>query len=402
MVDETAKLSFGQRLRVHRERAGKTRAVLGGLIGRSEEWVKAVELGRLRMPRLPVLLRIAEELRIADLAELTGGQPMPVAALAKNAHSGLETVREAITRYRLPDGEPPSLDDLASRVAHAWAVWHGTGEHRTALASMLPDLVGDARFAARTADDRRRALALLAKVYNLAHVYLAFQPAPELVWLVSDRALAAAYDAEDRVAVAGAAWYAAQVHQANGQAGRAVEVALDAAALLPGLDTDDVELRACFGLVHLAASWVYAVSGEEGQAWREWDVADAVVRSLGDSYVHPWLMFGRGIVENYAMLIDTELFHASRAVQRANQIDLTIIPSRTRRAVHAMNAARAYCLRKEHLAVLHLIGQAYQHAPETVRYRPWARGTLLDLARTGGPTVRTAAREMAVKIGALE
>jgi transcriptional regulator with XRE-family HTH domain len=402
MVDETTDLTFGQRLRLHRERAGKTRAVFGGLIGKSEEWVKAVESGRLQMPRLPMLLRIAEELRIRDLAELTGSQPVPVEALARNAHAALDSVREAIFRYRLPSEEPPQLDVLAGRVAHAWAVWHGTGEHRTALASLLPDLLENARSAVGGAEDRRRALALLAQVYSLAQVYVAFQPAPELVWLVSDRALAAAYEADDPVAVAGAAWYTAQAQQAGGQAAKAVEVALDAAALLPGLDTADAELRACFGLVHLAASWAYAISGEAGQAWREWDQADAAVRSLDEGYVHPWLMFGRGIVENYALLIDTELFQTARAVQRANQVDLAIIPSRTRRAVHSMNAARAYSLRKEHLATLHLIGQAYHHAPETVRYRPWAQATVLDLVQSGGPTVRTAAREMAVRIGALD
>jgi hypothetical protein len=48
MTDPTA---FGARLRAHRERAGKTRPVLGGLVGRSAEWVKALENGRLLPPR---------------------------------------------------------------------------------------------------------------------------------------------------------------------------------------------------------------------------------------------------------------------------------------------------------------------------------------------------------------
>jgi transcriptional regulator with XRE-family HTH domain len=398
----TEDLTFGQRLRLHRERAGKSRAVLGGLVGKSEEWVKAVEYGRLQMPRLPMLLRIAEELHISDLADLTGRHSLSIAALTKNAHGDLGLIRDALTRYRLPAGEPPPLDALATRVANAWLVWHGTAEHRTALATLLPDLMQDAQLAVATADDRRRALTLLAQTYHLAQVYLAFQPAPELVWLASDRAITAAYDADDPAAIAGAAWYAAQVHQSGGQAGRAVEVALDAAALLPGLDTPDAGHRACFGLVHLAAAWSHATLGEEGDAWREWDLAEAAVRSLGEGYVHPWLMFGRGVVDNYGMLIDTELFHAARAIQRADKIDLAIIPSRTRRAVHALNAARAYSLRKENLAILHLIRTANEYAPDTVRYRPWARTTLLDLGETGGPSVRTAARELAVTVGALD
>ena len=49
----------GERIKYFRNRVGMTRLVLGGLVGRSAEWVKAVETGRLQVPRLPMLLRIA-------------------------------------------------------------------------------------------------------------------------------------------------------------------------------------------------------------------------------------------------------------------------------------------------------------------------------------------------------
>ncbi|MFK4273241.1 helix-turn-helix domain-containing protein, partial [Streptomyces milbemycinicus] len=52
--------TFGQRVRKRRERNGQTRPVVGGLIGRSAEWVKAIETGRLGVPRLPLLLRLAD------------------------------------------------------------------------------------------------------------------------------------------------------------------------------------------------------------------------------------------------------------------------------------------------------------------------------------------------------
>jgi transcriptional regulator with XRE-family HTH domain len=50
-------LKVGQRIHYFRTRAGMTRAVLGGLVGRSAERVKAVESGRLLTPRLPLLVR---------------------------------------------------------------------------------------------------------------------------------------------------------------------------------------------------------------------------------------------------------------------------------------------------------------------------------------------------------
>jgi transcriptional regulator with XRE-family HTH domain len=393
-------MTFGQRLRVHRERVGKSRTVLGGLVGRSAEWVKAVESGRLLTPRLPMLLRLAEVLGIDDLAALTGDQSLSVNQLTKVTHPGLEPVREAMVRYQLPE-DPPPVDTLAGRVAQAWAAWHTAADHRSAVAPLLPGLIRDCRAAAQ-GEQRRRALVQLAKTYNLAQAYLAFQAAPELLAMAADRGLAAAYEADDPAAIAGAAWYVEQYQKSVGQPEMAAQIALDAAAALPGLGADDPDLRACFGLVHLSAAEAYAGAGEEGRAWRHWDQADRTLKTLDPGYVHPWLMFGRGVVENYGVLLDVELFHADRAIQRLNQIDLELIPSRTRRSVQSVNHARAYALNREHFAVLHLVEQARQYSPETVQYRPWVRETVLDLAKSGGPPVKTSAVEVAGTLGILD
>ena len=48
-----------------------SRPVLAGLVGRSTEWLKAVENGRLQTPKLELLLRIAQALELEDLATLT-------------------------------------------------------------------------------------------------------------------------------------------------------------------------------------------------------------------------------------------------------------------------------------------------------------------------------------------
>jgi transcriptional regulator with XRE-family HTH domain len=128
-------MSFGARLRYHRERAGKTRAVLGGLVGRSEEWVKAVETDRLLHPRLPMLLRLADVLGITDLAQLTGNQSIPVASIRKGTHDAAGAVATAmITATRTPAAEQPSLATLTVRVDQAWTLWHRSDAHRSAVA----------------------------------------------------------------------------------------------------------------------------------------------------------------------------------------------------------------------------------------------------------------------------
>jgi transcriptional regulator with XRE-family HTH domain len=65
-------LPVGQRIKHFRQRTGMPRPVLAGLVGRTAEWLKAVENGRLLTPRLPMLLRIAQALNLDDLADLTG------------------------------------------------------------------------------------------------------------------------------------------------------------------------------------------------------------------------------------------------------------------------------------------------------------------------------------------
>lgn len=46
--------------------------MVGGLVDRSAEWVKAVQTGRLQTLKLQVLTGIARTLDIRDLAEFTG------------------------------------------------------------------------------------------------------------------------------------------------------------------------------------------------------------------------------------------------------------------------------------------------------------------------------------------
>lgn len=139
-MTEPSGRTTGQRVQHHRARMGMSRPVLGGLVGRSAEWVKAVETGRLRTPRLPMLLKMARALDIRDLAELTGdGHEVPVQSFMGEAHSALTAVQSALTDYRLSGDD--SLVDVAHlrlRLEQAWTVRHSTSEHRTAVGSLLP------------------------------------------------------------------------------------------------------------------------------------------------------------------------------------------------------------------------------------------------------------------------
>ncbi|WP_246869041.1 helix-turn-helix domain-containing protein [Saccharopolyspora sp. ASAGF58] len=75
MTDELAGRTIGERIQIIRERRGKSRPVVAGLVGRSAEWLKAVEKGGLHPPRWEKLVQLADALGVQDLSELTGEKP---------------------------------------------------------------------------------------------------------------------------------------------------------------------------------------------------------------------------------------------------------------------------------------------------------------------------------------
>ena len=198
-------------------------------------------------------------------------------------------------------------------------VWHGSPQHRSAVAAILPRLLQDARISARLLEgpDRRAALVALAQVYHLVQLYLSFQPVPHLILLAGDRAMLAAQEADDPQAVAAAAWYMNHVYRDAGEAAEArIDLAHHAAAELRPDDSE--QDRSLWGLLHLAIALSYAKTGHRGDAERHWDHADRVARLL--SAHHPWLLFGRETVDAYAVTMYADLTDAHEAVRQADRL----------------------------------------------------------------------------------
>jgi transcriptional regulator with XRE-family HTH domain len=393
-------MTTGQRVRYFRERAGMTRPVLGGLVGRSAEWVKAVENDRLMTPRIPLLLRLAEVLQVDDLAQLTGELKLTTAAFTKPAHEALPTVAEALETYPVLTGDvtPVSATALAERVVQLWSVWHGTKRQRTAIAGFLPDLLQDAQIAIRLLDgaDRRSAQRSLAQICHLTQLFLSYQSVPELSHLVADRAFTAAQEADDPHAMAAAAWYLNHYFRAAGERYEArVKVVTDTARLLR--PDESTEALALWGLLQLAAATGYAKIGQEGNAWRYWDAADRAARSLPDGYVHPYLIFGTGMVDAYAITLHTDLMHEREALRAADRSDPTTMPSVTRRSFHSIETARAYHLHREPVAMVHLLRKAYDESPDTARFNGFARSAVTELLHHRGNTIRAEVDDLARK-----
>ncbi|HXP21909.1 MAG TPA: helix-turn-helix transcriptional regulator [Streptosporangiaceae bacterium] len=403
---DPAPLSPGRRIRYWRERRGMTREVLGGLVGKSASWVKAVETDRLQPPRLPTLLRIAEVLHIRNLADLTGDQSIPIRMFTGPGHAALPQVRAAINDYTLTaSGPPPNPAHLRARLARSWAARHSAPDHRTVLGGILPDLLRDAQHLARATQgtERRAAHAILAEAYNLSQFYLAYQPAPDLLWRVAERAMLAAQESEDPATIAGAAWLLAQAHRDAGDWDAADHVNLEALRMLEPLAPDaDTGLAAMAGALHFEAAYTAAKAGRSGDAWRCWDKAKHIADHLPPAYYHPMTSFSRIIMGAHALTVDVELRNVGESVRLARRIHAELIPSQPRRGRHLIEAARAHYLGNDMDSALRTLEDAYTAAPETIRYNGYARRIVLELLEDGAAPLRHQAELLAGKVGLLD
>lgn len=397
-------LPVGKRIKLYRERAGMSRPVLAGLLGKSTEWLKAVESLRLQTPRLPMLLRIAQALELDDLAELTGnGHAVPVTVYAGQRHAALSAVQAALTEYRITAAPAPvSVPHLAERLRVAWLVRHSSPDHRTQLGTLLPGLISDAQAAVRglTGPERREARRVLSGVYQLADFYVAYQPSPELVWMVADRALTEAQEADDPYAIAGGAWAMVQALRDAGRWDEAVSLAADAQRqLLPYLDGAPADWRGMAGALDAEIAYVHARRGRHGEAWAHWEAAERVANGLGADYRHTQTSFSQSVMRAHAVTLGVELRRVGEARRAVEALDPVLIPSLARRSRHLIEVARVHALEDDQAAVLATLDRAQRVASETISYNGFARDMLVTLAKRPPAGARDAVRDLSQRVG---
>lgn len=401
-------IAFGQRMQVLRTRRGMSRTVLAGLVGKSSSWVKQVEGGQLQMPKLPMVLRIAEALRVRDLSELTGDQSRAIGLFAGPGHARLPQVRAAIDAYPFTaQHEAPPAAHLKARLARAWQSRHSSPNHRDVVGSLLPELIRDAQLAVRqseTGAERRVAQSLLSQTYSLCQFFIAYQPDASLLWRVVERGMVAALESEDPHTLGVAGWLATQAHRDSGPAhfDAADAVTLETIRYLERLlpeSGDDV--LAITGALQFEAGYTAARRGDTGSAWGYWDAARAMSERLPADYYHPVTSFSRAVMGAHAVTVAVELHAGGESVRQVAAADAATIPSRPRRARHRIEEARGYQLDGQPEAALAALDKAHESAPETIRYNGYARRILLEEAESKSPSQRRRASELAVRLGML-
>jgi transcriptional regulator with XRE-family HTH domain len=401
-------LKFGQRVQILRERRGMTQAQLADFVGISAHTLRKIENGQQKSPDLERVMRIAEALRVRDLADLTGRPDTHVDLFIGPGHPRLAAVKAAIDSFALASSiEPPPVAHLEARLARAWKDRHAAKNHREAIGRLLPDLIRDAQALVRNADssnERRRAQALLAETYSLSQFFIAYQPDSSLLWRVAERGMVAAQDSGDPHAIGVAAWLLAQAHRDSGSRhfDAADAINLEAVRFLePLLPDGGDDVLAIAGALEFELGYTAARRRDTGTAWGHWDKAKRMAGRLPGDYFHPVTSFSQAIIGAHAVTVAVELHQGGESVRQAAQADESVIKSRPRRARHRIEEARGYQLDAQPDVAIASLEKAYEAAPETIRYNGYARAILLEEVESTQAPRRRRASELAVKVGIL-
>ena len=385
-----------------------TRSQLADFIDVSPHTLKKIENGQQKEPSLAMVLRIAEALRVRDLADLTGHSDMHVNLFVGPGHPRLAAVKAAVDSFPLSSPvEAPPVAHLEARLHAAWRARHQAPNHREVIGRLLPDLIRDAQALVRHADssaERRQAQAFLAETYSLSQFFIAYQPDASLLWRVAERGMVAAQDSGDPHAIGVAAWLLAQAHRDSGPRhfDAADAVNLEAVRYLePLLPDASADVLAIAGALEFELGYTAARRRETGTAWRHWDKANTMAARLPADYYHPVTSFSRAIMGAHAVTVAVELHQGGESVRQAARADEVTIPSRPRRARHRIEEARAYQLDGQPDAAIATLKKAHRAAPETIAYNGYARRLILEEVESKQSARRRRASELAMEIGLL-
>ncbi|WP_052590791.1 hypothetical protein [Luteipulveratus mongoliensis] len=247
--------------------------------------------------------------------------------------------------------------------------------------------------------ERRTAAAVLSETYALCEQALAWLAEPSLVWLVADRCMQAAQQADDPLVIAGAAWVVGNVRR-NAQEDEAVELADDAATMLrPFLADGADEMRAMYGALRIHGAISAARAGREGDAWRLMDEGVDVARALPEGYTNAWTVFGVPNADITAVSVSADLLHGRKALEDARRVNPDAMPSVDRRARLWLEMARSYWQARDSAGALGALQRATSVSEESMRSHPLARSLAGELVTEGGPLVGSDSRALATRLG---
>lgn len=401
MINPDPGLPPGERIRLYRRRAGLTQEQCAQLKGCTVSAWRKWESGERQVAAFSDWIEIARILRVRDLYKLTG---LPVGELPDEPaeYDAVPAIRAAMTSFAPRLSEQPDVARLSRAVESAWHTWQRSRPFAR-ISAMLPGLITEVRATIPLVEgaDRQRMLRVACMLYFLVRAFTKRVGAQDVSLLAADRAMSAATKADDLEFRAAAAWNVGMILSEQGHTEVVAELARDAAAELePTLSDAAPERMSMFGALHLLRAAQFARLGDEHGVVTALDVAERVAAQLGDRNDF-WTVFGPTNVGIHRVWLALELSRPGEAIRQAERYDVTRVPSVERRFAHCTELARAYSIRSEDLAAIHMLLRAERESAEEMRYNVEVRAMVRELLRRESAVTRTELRPLADRIGVL-
>ncbi|MFI1357439.1 helix-turn-helix domain-containing protein [Streptomyces sp. NPDC020898] len=394
-----ADLPIGDRIRHYR--GGRRQDAVAGLVGISPDYLSQIERG-LKVPSLPILYALAQELGVPAAALLSERRPVEEAA----GDTAETVVGRALLGYCPARTTPVPASALRDRVEAAWQSWQTSPDRFTRAAETMPDLVADIEHALRAARagtdavERRAVLRAAADLYCLLRSYLRRTGRVDLAILAADRAMRAAEDADDPLRIAAAQWNLGHVLLAANQAVEAEELALRAAEQVAVAQKSETDRAAMGGALQLVA----VVAAARRRRW--WEARERLTkyaapaaRAVSDSSNVGWTVFGPTNIALHAVSIEMEAGETGEALHTADAIDTSGLPSLEREFTFGLEVAACHSQRRDDAAVLLALLRLEAIAPEDLARTPLARQMVLTVIRRARTMHARQAEQLAVRIG---
>ncbi|RDI50741.1 helix-turn-helix domain-containing protein [Nocardia mexicana] len=402
---ESGRPEVGQRIELRRLQFGLSRRVVANLVGRSEEWLRLVESGRLRLDSVEVITRLADVLRIDDFRDLIDRPVRGGRSAAWNAGDLFDDLRSemldhpaiGVTRAAANGiGERPvSMPGTADALAGCERIWRQSRHRYSELAQRLPRLLAAARQTYWRSAGAEGADPLL-RAYHLTREVLSGIGAHDLAWLAADRAMVVASYSDDPPVLAASAWQLSDALLRLDRPGAGRDYALAAVArLAPGRSDVDV-LR---GALQLLAATAAAAIPDPAEAERLLDAATGTSVRLGAVHCVRGIGFGPteiGLARMEIALARNDVDAVLGAAAETEPADDCPVGRRAR--YHTM-AAAAFAGRNDDMGAAFELAKAADAAEEDLRYDLDAHRTLRQLLQHDNGLLRRDLTRLAALVG---
>ncbi|MEU9401329.1 helix-turn-helix transcriptional regulator [Streptomyces sp. NPDC048242] len=374
---DSSKLRIGARVKHFRLKSGRSQVVIAGLCDISERHLSLIENGK-RNPSHELLLRLAAELGVSVGKLLDGEQPEEGPEENKASLTTAADIARSLMGYGTTRSDRvPTPAVLRERVEQAWATWQTSEQRFTDIEQVLPALIADMEQAMRGQRSSTDAVAR-REVFR------------------------AAEDADDPIRIAAANWNLG--HCLLSQDGGAEEAGEIAQAAIRELrDVPDSDEKAA---VQGALELVQVVADAQARKW--WEARARLTQKaaplgarVGDTANVQWTVFGPTNVHLHRLSIEMLAGETSEGLRLADEVDVSVLPSRERQFTFTLDLARCYDLQRDDAAVIVHLLDMEKLSEEDMMRSPLARDMVSGLLRRVRPTYRRQVAKLAERTGVI-